>query len=413
MPCYAYPFDGVARLVNATMLARSKCVARFGLASSVAVLISAAASTRADSFYTNDFERIPQVAAVTAIGRTLFADPALSASGRIACATCHEPAAAYGPPNGLAVQRGGVDGALPGLRAVPSLRYGQNVPPFTEHFVDAEDDDSVDQGPVGGRTWDGRMQSAHDQARGPLLSPFEMANVTDADVVAKVRQAPYADQFEATFGAHVFDHPELAFKAILLALEVFQQSPADFYPYSSKYDAWLRGEAALSAQERRGLSLFNDPTKGNCSRCHPSAMRGAAFPAFTDYGFVALAVPRNREIPANADPTFFDLGLCGPLRMDLKQRPEYCGLFKTPTLRNVALRRVFFHNGFVKSLAAAVRFYAERDARPQRWYPTGGTARWTSSTICPCHTESTSTRIRRSVRRPGRPRYSMTRTSRT
>jgi cytochrome c peroxidase len=357
--------------MNARISAAWKQIARIGATCCVVAASVTGPTARADAFYATEFERVPSVAEVTSIGRLLFGDPSLSANGAVACASCHAPAAAYGPLNDRAVQRAGIDGATPGVRAVPSLRYGQNVPPFTEHFVDDEGDDSIDQGPAGGRTWDGRLQSAHEQARAPLFSPFEMANGSEADVVEKVRKASYAPLFEAAFGPHVFDHPALAFKAVLLALEVFQQSPVDFYPYSSKYDAWLRGETELTDPERRGLALFNDPTKGNCARCHPSAMKGAAFPVFTDYGYVALGVPRNAEIPANAASTFFDLGLCGPLRTDLKDRAEYCGYFRTPTLRNVAVRPVFFHNGFVKSLGDAVRFYVERDAAPQRWYPMG------------------------------------------
>ena len=98
-------------------------------------------------------------------------------------------------------------------------------------------------------------------------------------------------------------------------------------------------------------------------------MRQGAFPQFTDFGFIALGVPRNVRIPANRDGSYFDLGLCGPLRQDLRDKTQYCGMFRTPTLRNVAERRVFFHNGAVHSLADAVRFYAERDARPGKWYP--------------------------------------------
>jgi cytochrome c peroxidase len=149
-----------------------------------------------------------------------------------------------------------------------------------------------------------------------------------------------------------------------LALEAYQQEPREFYPYSSKYDAYLRREATLSAQEQRGLEVFNDPKRGNCARCHPSGMRGGALPAFTDFGFAALGVPRNRDIPANRDPKYFDLGLCGPWRADLEHRDEYCGLFRTPTLRNVARRRVFFHNGVFHRLEDAVRFYARRDTDP-------------------------------------------------
>jgi cytochrome c peroxidase len=287
----------------------------------------------------------------------------------MACASCHDPHHAFAAPNELAVQRGGADGRSTGLRAVPSLMYAQNVPPFTEHFVDDEGDDSVDQGPAGGRTWDGRAQSAHEQAALPLLSVFEMANVDADAVVRKAQLGSHAAQFRSVFGAQIFATPGLAFKGILLALESYQQSAPEFYPYSSKYDAWLRHQTALTAQEMRGLDIFNDPVKGNCARCHPAAMRQGALPQFTDFGFAAVGVPRNPQIPANRNPAYYDLGLCGPLREDLRSQTQYCGMFRTPTLRNVAKRRVFFHNGAVHSLRDAVRFYAERDTRPAQWYP--------------------------------------------
>ena len=320
-------------------------------------------------FYATAFERHPSASVLTALGRLLFMDPGLSASGRTACASCHDPARAFGPSGDRAVAVAGPDGRTDGVRAVPSLTYTQAVPRFTEHFFDDDGDDSVDQGPAGGRTWDGRAASAHEQARLPLLSPFEMANSSELEVVEKVRQSSYAQQFRSAFGEHFFDRPQAAFKGVLLALEVFQQSPAEFYPYSSKYDAWLRGQAVLSPAEERGRVLFNDPAKGNCDRCHPSGVRAGAFPQFTDYGYAALGIPRNRAIPANADPGYYDLGLCGPFRTDFLDHRAYCGLFRTPSLRNVALRRVFFHNGIAHSLRDAVRFYFERDSRPDLWYP--------------------------------------------
>lgn len=319
-------------------------------------------------FYLNSFGKPLDVAAVTALGRALFFDRALSASGKLACASCHDPARAFASSNGLAVQLGGADRRQPGVRAVPSLMYEQNLPPFTEHFFDSDQDDSVDEGPAGGRMWDGRAQSAHDQARTPLLSPFEMADASADAVVAQVERAPYAAQFRDAFGASVFADPRSAFKAVLLALETYQESPGEFYPYSSKYDAYLRNAASLSAAERRGLEAFNDPARGNCARCHPSGMREGAFPQFTDFGFAALGAPRNRAIPANADPRYYDLGLCGPLRTDLEGRAEYCGLFRTPTLRNVARKRVFLHNGVFRNLEDVLRFYAERDTAPEKWY---------------------------------------------
>ncbi|HEY2783297.1 MAG TPA: cytochrome c peroxidase [Steroidobacteraceae bacterium] len=319
-------------------------------------------------FYADSFERHPSAAALTALGRELFLDPALSASGKLACATCHDPRHDFGPPNAQAVQLGGADGRSPGVRAVPSLKYTQNVPPFTEHFFDDEGDDSVDQGPAGGRTWDGRSKSFHDQAQLPLFSPFEMANADVDSVVAKV-QAGYAGKFAQVFGARVFYDKALAFKGVLMALEAYQQSPAEFYPYSSKYDAYLRHETSLSAAELRGLAAFNDPQRGNCARCHPSGKQKGAFPQFTDFGFAAIGAPRNAAIPANAERKYHDLGLCGPLRADLSERHDYCGLFRTPSLRNAARRPVFLHNGVFHSLIDVVRFYAERDTQPQKWYP--------------------------------------------
>jgi cytochrome c peroxidase len=319
-------------------------------------------------FYTRTFDPMPSAAALTALGRRLFADPALSASGKIACATCHDPKHDFGPANTQAVQSGGADGRSFGVRAVPSLKYTQNAPPFTEHFIDDDGDDSVDQGPAGGRTWDGRSQSFHDQARLPLFSSFEMAN-SDSDAVVAKAQAGHAEEFRAVFGAKVFDDKALSFKGVLMALEAYQQNPTEFYPYSSKYDAFLRHEASLSAQELRGLAAFNDPERGNCARCHPSAKIKGAFPQFTDFGFAAIGAPRNSRIPANADRRYYDLGLCGPLRTDLQDRHEYCGLFRTPSLRNVARRPVFLHNGVFHSLSDVVRFYAERDTKPEKWYP--------------------------------------------
>jgi len=61
--------------------------------------------------------------------------------------------------------------------------------------------------------------------------------------------------------------------------------------------------------------------------------------------------------------------LCGPVRTDQSRVAGYCGLFKTPSLRNVATRRAFFHNGYFHTLRDALRFYVQRDTDPQKWYP--------------------------------------------
>ena len=329
-------------------------------------------AARADDAALSRPQAYARAARLEALGRKLFFDPALSASGKMACATCHDPAHGFSPANDQAVQRGGKDMAQPGQRAVPSLTYLQAVPPFTEHYYDSDDegDASVDNGPTGGLTWDGRLDRGRAQAAFPLTSPFEMANESAAAVARRARKAGYDAELVAIFGADVLAAPEKTFAALTHALEVYEQSPRDFYPYSSKYDAVLAGRAQLTPQQAHGLALFNDPQKGNCASCHRSApdFNGAP-PQFTDYGFIALGLPRNSAIPANADTAYHDLGLCGPLRTDFTARAEYCGLFRTPSLRNVALRKTFFHNGVVHSLREAVAFYVERDTDPGKWYP--------------------------------------------
>ena len=106
-------------------------------------------------------------------------------------------------------------------------------------------------------------------------------------------------------------------------------------------------------------------------------------PQFTDYGLVAIGAPRNSRVPANKDPNFFDLGLCGPLRSDLRDRAEYCGRFKTPSLRNVATRQVFFHNGVFHTLRQVMEFYVQRDTNPEKWYSRDRTGACANSTTCP------------------------------
>jgi cytochrome c peroxidase len=316
----------------------------------------------------------PTLEQLAALGRKMFFDATLSASGKLACSSCHDPSHAYGPPDARVVQAGGVAMDRFGFRNAPSLRYLHSPVAFTEHFYEAEPTGSKDdQGPTGGRTWDGRVNTGHDQALMPLLDPNEMANASKEELFARLRKAGYAEEFQAAVsapGEDVFADPESSLVWMTIAIEAFEQTAADFHPFTSKFDAYLRDEVDLTPAEQRGMSLFNDMKKGNCASCHPSMHKSPEnhFPLFTDFGYVALAVPRNRDLPANRDPGFFDLGLCGPLRTDLKDHAEYCGLFRTPSLRNVALRKSFFHNGAMHSLRDVVSFYATRDIQRRRWY---------------------------------------------
>jgi cytochrome c peroxidase len=328
-----------------------------------AVLTAAGVSTSPAAV--TQLTQLPPRAVLVELGRREFFDPSLSASGKLACATCHDPQYAYGPRPGKAIAMGGRHMELAGTRAVPSLRYLQQAPSFAEHYHFTDGDD----GPAGGYTWDGRAETLRDQARLPLLAANEMANATPAAVAAKLRRAPYAGDFRRAFGRDIFERPGAAFEAALAALEAFEQVPEEFYPYTSKYDAFLRGDADLTEAESRGAALFRDPNKGNCASCHPAVMRDGHPPTFSDYDFMNAGVPRNPGIPANSDPRYYDLGLCGPARTDFVGQKQYCGLFRAPSLRNAAMRDAFFHNGVFHSLREVVRFYVERDLYPEKYYP--------------------------------------------
>ncbi len=295
------------------------------------------------------------------IGKLIFHDVSLSASGKQSCASCHSPQHAHAQANALAVQFGGPLLNQPGTRAVPSIRYLADTPPF------GFDEEGT---PYGGFNHDGSVDTFAAQAERPLLAANEMANLTREVVVEKLRKADYAAKFRQVFGETSLDQVDTAFATLGIALERYQRDSADFQPFSAKYDAYLAGKVQLTAAEMRGLKLFNDEKKGNCAACHPSAKReDGRPPLFTDFTYDALGLPRNAAIPANADPSYADLGLCKSGRAGRASEDSACGKFKVPTLRNVATRQVFFHNGQIKSLRDAVAFYVSRDTQPEQWYP--------------------------------------------
>ena len=207
----------------------------------------------------------------------------------------------------------------------------------------------------------------------PLLSPVEMDGGSIAEIAAKLDRAPYVEAFVQLFGPSIFADPQNAVAEAMFAVARYQIEDIDFHPYTSKFDFWLEGKARMSPAELRGFLAFNDPRKGNCAACHlDRAGADGLPPLFTDHQFEALGVPRNTALAANRDPAYFDLGLCGPFRTDLKAMTQYCGFFKTPTLRNVARRRTFFHNGIYGALQQVLDFYDFRDSSPQRIFPHTG-----------------------------------------
>jgi cytochrome c peroxidase len=324
-------------------------------------------------------------------GEALFNDKSLSASGQQSCGTCHVKSRAFtGDPatdRGLPVPLGGPNMDRPGFRNAPSLMYALFTPAFS----------LVDGTASGGFFRDGRASTLAAQAVQPFVTSFEMANQDAAEVIGRLRgSADSLQKFTAAYGPDALNDPEAALANMGAAIAAYESEDPEFQPFTSKYDYYLAGKTQLSVQEARGLALFNNPGKGNCTSCHPSQHQEfSSHPLFTDFSFDNIGIPRNWNIPANLpDPispisgeafaylpaplnvppdaqyTYYDLGLCGPFlpdvgdsvaRKDLSGKPGVCGLFKVPTLRNLALTPPYFHNGVFKTIREAVTWYITRD----------------------------------------------------
>lgn len=312
-----------------------------------------------------------------ALGQNLFMDRNLSEPAGTACVTCHAPASGFASNNGspLGVPRGSRPGVF-GLRNSQSAAYNRFIPGFGFR-VEAGKAEAF-----GGHFWDGRVNTLAQQAAQPFLAAEEMNNPNLEAVVRKVAASGYAPQFRAEFGQNIFATPTLAFQRITEAIAAFENTRV-FQPFSSKYDAFVRGETALAENEARGMRVFMDPARGNCASCHrmnPNS-RNPQDSLFTDFGYYTLGIPRNAAIPANANPSFFDLGLCGPKRAKPAIDPSLpagtnadalCGSFRIASLRNVAKRQALMHNGVFRDLRQVLAFYATRDSDPRRWYGPAG-----------------------------------------
>jgi cytochrome c peroxidase len=330
----------------------------------------------------------PTLSPAARIGAQAFVDQTLSGGRNMACSSCHSPQYAYGPPNSLSVQLGS-DPSRAGLRAVPSLRYKDVTPAYAD--VAENPDGATMAAPGGGFMWDGRAATLADQAGMPLLNPLEMNSPSKAFVVAAVRNGAYADGFRKVFGANVFDNTDAAFADLGKAIAAYEHEDVSFHPYASKFDRFIHNKIGgrLSPAELRGMVVFNGATLGNCAACHYAGHNfDGGQGLMTDFTYQALGAPRNDDsIPGNPDPipadnadrSYFDMGLCGPLRTDhapadIGRRDPFCGKFKVPTLRNIATRGAFFHNGVFHSLNQVAHFYNTRDTHPEYWYPSSGGA---------------------------------------
>lgn len=236
-------------------------------------------------------EANPYGAAKAALGRALFFDPQLSASGQMACATCHDPDRGWA--DGKAVSQ--PHGIVP-ARNTPTVR---NVA-FQETLF-----------------WDGRAASLEAQAAEALANPHEMA-VTPEHVIDTIATNPrYREWYAEAFPERPFE-----FAAVAEALACFERTLVGGH---SRFDDFLRGKVdVLSDTEVLGLDIFR--REGRCLNCHHG-------PALSDGRFHDLGLSfhgRSNE----------DLG-----RFRITHDPADKGRFRTPSLRDVTNTAPSMHTG--------------------------------------------------------------------
>ena len=257
-------------------------------------------------------ENLPTANSI-ALGRRLFYDTMLSKDNSLSCASCHRPELGFKDARERST---GVAGAR-GRRHAPTL-----VNAVYSAFL----------------FWDGRAGSLEAQADGPITDSLEM-NQTHEVLTARLQSDPrYKALFQSAFGTD-----DITMERIATALAAFERmmlsgnSAFDRYKYQGQKDA-------LSAAQIRGLAIFTDPKKGNCSACHTI---GPDYALFTDNDF------HNTGEGVGADGEFTDQG-----RFEVTKRDSDRGAFKTPTLRNVAVSGPYMHDGKLKTLKDVVDFYA-------------------------------------------------------
>lgn len=246
-------------------------------------------------------EHNPYSAPKTALGKTLFFDPLLSRSGTVSCATCHNPSLSWG--DGLARAVGEDPNGLP-LRAPTLIDVAFNEP-------------------LG---WDGKFRDIESVTFGPITGRANM-NMTESELIDRLSTSPaYVDAFASAYGDGAITRPRIE-----AALATFERTiVAD----ESPFDRWIMGdEAAISAAAKRGFDIFNG--KARCSNCHNG-------PSFTDGSFQDIGTAKDDDIGR---------GRLFPSSQKLRYT------FKTPTLRNVAQRAPYMHDGSVATLEEVIELY--------------------------------------------------------
>ncbi|MFK8082097.1 MAG: cytochrome-c peroxidase [Granulosicoccus sp.] len=281
------------------------------------------------------------------LGERLFNDTNLSSPAGQSCGSCHSEVDGFVDPDRENPSSLGANGGDFGNRNTPSLFYINQIPdaqmvvrphPATQVLQEFE---------FGGFFIDGRAKTLEEQAKLPLFNTVEMALPSRLELVTRIQQSDYSEEFQAHFGEEVFDSAEKTLESVASALTEFQRSDR-FSPFNSKFDSVQRGESVFTESEARGEALFNG--QALCSVCHASPTQPELF---SDLLYHNVGTPRNEKLLMDiGNPDFVDLGLGG-----ITKDPADNGQFRTPVLRNVALTAPYMHNGVFGTLREVVEFY--------------------------------------------------------
>lgn len=246
------------------------------------------------------------------LGRWLYWDKRLSADGTVACATCHDPKAAFSETK-------------PVSTGIKGQKGGRKAPSFV-NAVYAFTPDTF---------WDGRAKSLEEQAKGPIANPIEMGNTHEACEKTIAGVAGYKPFFKKAFGDEL-----VSIDRIAEAIAHYERTRVSG---NSPYDKWKAqkdkgaGDSA-AAEIKLGENLFFD--KAKCSQCHVGN-------AFTDSRFHNLGIGFDEKTGKFADEG----------RSKISGKKEDTGAFKTPGLRDVALHAPFMHDGSLPTLEAVIDHY--------------------------------------------------------
>ena len=285
------------------------------------------------------------------LGEQLFHDTSLSEPPGQSCATCHALEKGFADIESRSVSEGAVKG-LYSQRNAMTVSYSMFVPDL---YYDEQEETYV-----GGLFWDGRSPSLQDQAGEPFLNPVEMGNLDKRMVVDKVKRTPYYSQIVQLYGDT--ENVDSIYTYIVDALAVYQSSKK-VCPFSSKFDAYKKGNYTLTPQEKLGLDVFQN--KGLCAECHILERDvKARRTLFTDHTYDNLGIPKNPRNPHYCVPAEYFLLTSDSIDLGLGVivgKEEENGKFRVPTLRNVELTAPYGHNGYFQTLEEIVHFYNVRD----------------------------------------------------